>query len=93
LPHTETECFNSAPVQKIILGGILLPFIIAAILALSSGRFMRDVALQIASFNLLISYKDYLLLGLSVPVSVTLSIFGGVIAAIGLGLVAKSKVF
>jgi type III secretory pathway component EscU len=91
-PHTEILCndsFNS--LTKVILGGILLPILIAILLYFAGGTFIRELSLLIIGFNLIISYQDILDIGISKNISIFSSIIGGVLILASIGLLAKSR--
>jgi hypothetical protein len=92
LPHTEILCNNSiTSTNKIIFGGIFFPILIALLLFFGGGTFMKEIALLIIGFNILISYKDFIDLGFSQSISVFFSIFGGIVILLGIGILAKSR--
>jgi len=91
-PHTEILCndaFNS--VTKVILGGILLPILIAILLYFAGGTFIRELSILIIGFNLILSYQDFLDLGISKNLSIFSLIIGCIIIFISIGLLAKSR--
>jgi len=92
LPHTEVLCNeNSVSMDKIILGGIFLPILLALLLFLGGGTFMKEISLLILGFDLLVSYKDFMDLGFSTVLSTFFSIFGGIIILLAVGILAKSR--
>jgi hypothetical protein len=92
LPRTEILCGNSSnSMDKIILGGIFLPIIVALLLFFGGGTFMKEISLLILGFDILISYKDFIDLGFSQGISTFFSIFGGIIILLAIGILAKSR--
>jgi hypothetical protein len=92
LPHTEILCDNSSgSMDKILLGGILLPILVALLFFFGGGMFMKEIALLIFGFDILISYKDFLDLGFSQGISTFFSIFGVIVILLAIGLLAKSR--
>ncbi len=92
LPHTEVNCDDINQKNKWTLGGILLPFIVALLLFLSGGKFIKELALQIAGFNLIISYLDIASLNLSEAITVTSLIAGVTLTIFSLALLVRSRV-
>lgn len=93
MPHTETTCSDESIKTPLILGGILPPLIISFLLLFSGGKFIKEISLQIISFNLIISYKDLILLGFSDAIATSMMILGIAICILSIGLLAKSKTF
>jgi hypothetical protein len=92
LPHTEILCDPSSnSMDKIILGGIILPIIVALLFFFGEGTFMKEISLLILGFDILISYKDFMDLGFSQSISTFFSIFGGIIILLAIGILAKSR--
>jgi len=91
-PHTEVICNDITSMTKWILGGILLPFIISVFLIFSDGKSIKEFAIQIIGFNLVISYADLNLLNIPNVVTVFTSIIGASIIALSIFLLAKSRV-
>lgn len=92
LPHTEILCgedFNA--LSKVILGGMLLPLVIAILLFFAGGTFIKEVSLLIVGFNFMISYKDILDLGFTKNISLFFSIIGAIFVLVAIGLLAKSR--
>ena len=92
LPHTEILC-NDSPksTNKIILGGFLLPIVVALLFFFGGGTFMKEIALLIFGFDILISYKDFIDFGFSQGISTFFSILGVMIILLAIGLLAKSR--
>ena len=92
LPHTEVLCADpSMPTGKILLGGILLPIIVSLLFFFGGGTFMKEMSLLIFGFNILISYQDFMDLGISQNISIFFSIFGVIILLLAIGTLAKSR--
>ena len=92
LPHTEILCgeeFDS--LFKVILGGMILPLAIAILLFFAGGTFIKEVGLLIVGFNLIISYKDFLDLGMSSNLGIFFSVIGGVSVLAAIVLLARSR--
>ena len=91
-PHTEIKCNDITRQNQWILGGILLPFIIAALLFLGGGKFIKELSAQMVGFNLMISYLDIISLGFSKTIA-TFSLISGVALSIfSLALLARSRI-
>ncbi len=92
LPRTEILCANSpGSMGKILLGGLLLPLIIAALFFIAGGTFMKEISLLILGFNILIGFKDFVELGFSKGLSTSFSIFGAFVVLLAIGILAKSR--
>lgn len=92
LPHTEVNCKNTEDKNFWILGGVLLPLIIAIFFLFCGGKFIKELALQIVGFNLIISYLDFISLGFSETIATFILILGIAIIALSLALLAKSRI-
>jgi hypothetical protein len=90
--HTEFLC-NELPNKNIVvLGGVLLPLVIAGFLFILGGKLIKDISLLMIGFNLIAANKDLLDIGLSENI-VTLSLTAGVLFLIGgISLLVKSRV-
>ncbi len=89
--HTDILCRSLESNVGVILGGVLLPLIVALLLFLMGGKFMKEIALLIFGFNLISISRDFSDLGISDNL-IFISIFCGVLILIyGLFLLAKSK--
>jgi hypothetical protein len=92
LPHTEILCDNSSnSMNKILLGGIFIPILVALLFFFGGGTFMKEISLLIFGFDILISYKDFIDLGFSQSISTFFSIFGGIMILLAIGILAKSR--
>lgn len=94
LPHTEILCQNEDPLTRLVplIGGILIPILIALIFFFVGGKFITEMGLLVMGFNLIISYNDFLDLGLSSTVGLFLRLFGISIILSAVGLLASSRV-
>jgi len=92
LPHTQVNCQDTSDKGKWILGGVLLPIIVAAFLFFSGGKFIKELALQIVGFNLTISYLDLKALGFSEALSTFVLISGAALVVFSLALLIKTRV-
>jgi hypothetical protein len=92
LPHTEIICSDQKDKNLWILSGIILPFIIASFLFFGGGKFMKEMSIQIAGFNLIISYLD--IKSLNIPQALaTFALIAGIATVIfSLALFAKSRI-
>lgn len=90
-PDTQILCSNLSSTLYVTLGGILVPLVLGFILFLVDGPFLKEIGLLIGGFNLIISSKDYLQIGLSNNLSLLLVIIGIIFAAGGIIYMAKSK--
>jgi hypothetical protein len=89
--HTDILCEDSQGRLFVTLGGILLPFLIAILLFLIGGNFIKEIAFLIFGFNFVAISRDLSDLGISDNL-VFFSIFVGIGFLIyGLYLLAKSK--
>jgi hypothetical protein len=89
--HTEILCSSLGNNLGVVLGGILLPLVLALVLFFIGGSFMREVAFLVFGFNLISISRDLSDLGVSDNLAF-ISIFCGILALIyGLFLLAKSK--
>ena len=89
--HTEILCRSLEGNVFVILGGVLLPFVLALLLFFIGGKFMKEIAILISGFNFIAISRDLADLGVSENF-VFLSIFCGVLLLIyGLYSLAKSK--
>jgi hypothetical protein len=68
-----------------------LPILIAILLYFAGGTFIRELSLLIIGFDFIISYQDLLDLGISKNLSIFLSIIGGILILLAIGLLAKSR--
>ena len=89
--YTEILCSELFGNVMVILGGFLLPVIISILLFLGGGKLIKEVAILILGFNLIISYKDFIELGISKNVAIFSSIIGCLLVLIGIGLFSKSR--
>jgi len=92
MPHAETACSNNPSPLKLVSGALLLPLVFALFLATSNGAHMKEISLQIISFNFLISYQDFLLIGFSTPLALFIVFTGAVLAILSMGLLANARV-
>lgn len=90
--RTEILCKNFPDNIFILLGGILIPVLLAVVLFTIGERFIRGVSLLIIGFNLIASNKDFSDLGIS-DNFVVLSLFiGAIFLIMGIIMFAKSRV-
>lgn len=91
-PRTEILCGDSSTsINIILLGGILFPILVALLLFFGGGAFIRKLAFMIIGFNILISYQDFIDLGLSQNISLFFSIIGAVTIILTIAFLAKSR--
>ena len=91
LPRTEILCADSSHANLITMGGILLPILLAILLIFSGGTFMKEIALLVIGFDLIISYQDLLDMGISKTIPVFITIFGILFVVFAISLLAKSR--
>ena len=91
LPRTELLCQNEENKGLVILGGILLPIILAFLLFFGGGKFIKESSLVILGFNLIISQRDYLDLNLDQNIVLFILILGISCVILGIALLAKSR--
>ncbi|MFA5857118.1 MAG: hypothetical protein WC867_07175 [Candidatus Pacearchaeota archaeon] len=90
MPYTETFCKMDSK-NNLLFGGIFLPFLIGFILFIVGGLVIRDISLLIIGFNLIVSTKDFIELGLTENI-ILISIIAGVLFLItGIVMLAKSR--
>lgn len=92
LPHTEVDCKDSSEKNKWIIGGVLLPFLIAAFLFFSGGKFIRELSFQIIGFNMIISYLDLILLNISEALAKVCLVSGIIISILSLAFLVKTRI-
>ncbi|MEM0465070.1 MAG: hypothetical protein QXW97_00010 [Candidatus Pacearchaeota archaeon] len=92
MPYTETLCLDSSSKAFFLISGIIFPFLIAGILYLVGGLFIRDISILIIGFNLIASYKDLRDLEISDNMILMVVIFGILFLFLGILLLAKSRV-
>ncbi len=90
-PHTEILCSEIPNKYLVILGGVLLPIIIAVFLFIVGGRFIRDIALLIAGFDLIASNGDFFEIGLSGNIVMAALIAGILCLIAGILMLIKSR--
>ncbi len=91
LPYTEILCKDLSKNNFVLLGGVLLPFFIGICLFIIGGRFLRDIALLVVGFNLLVSSMDFVKLGFSENLIMAGSLFGVLCLIIGVVMLVKSR--
>ena len=92
LPHTEIKCEDTSLQNRWILGGVLFPFLIAFFLLFGGGKFIKELALQMVGFNLIISYLDMIALNFSKAIAAFTLILGIATTTFSLALLVKSRV-
>lgn len=92
LPHTEINCADLSNKNRWTLGGILLPITVAIFLFFAAGKFIKELSLQIIGFNLMISYLDFMALGISKTIATFISVSGVALTIFSLALLIKSRV-
>jgi hypothetical protein len=92
LPHTEVLCSGDASRIAALVGGIGLPLVIALAIYLIGGKFLKDLAMLILGFNLIISARDLSDLGLSQNIIISVAFFGLISIIIGVVMLAKSRI-
>jgi len=91
-PHTDILCKNISDNTIVLLGGILTPIILAIILFLVGGKFVKSTALLMIGFNLMAANGDFRELGMSDNL-IMFALFGGIMfLVIGIIMLAKSRV-
>lgn len=92
LPHTQIKCEDTSQQNIWIIGGILLPFIIALFLFFSGGKFIKEFSAQIVGFNLILSYLDIIALGFSKAIATFSLVAGIALTTFSLALLVKTRV-
>jgi len=90
-PYTEALCKNSS-IQRILLLGGFLPFIIALFLFIFGGKLLKDISILMTGFNLIVLYDDFVGLGISNNLIIFSILIGIIVLVIGIMLLAKSSV-
>ncbi len=68
-----------------------MPAVIAVLLLIVGGIFIKDMAILIIGFNLIFSYRDFIELGISENIVMTSVIFGTLFIIGGIMMLAKSR--
>lgn len=90
-PHTEIFCDSPRTSMKVIMAGVLLPLIVAILLVLVKEEYMREIALLMVGFNLLLSYLDLRDLGFSSNITSSALALAIMLIVIGVILLVKAK--
>jgi len=90
-PKTEILCSDLVDNRFVLLGGLILPLLVSLLLILVGGKFLKEIGLLMAGFNLVVSYQDFLDLGISDNLIMFFIIFGIFLAIAGIVLLARSK--
>lgn len=88
---TQILCANVTTKFFVAAGGPVFPALIASVLILVSGKFLKEIGLLMAGFNFIMSYPDFLDMGLSSNFAFFVVIVGIIFAVAGIILLAKSK--
>ena len=75
----------------VILGGLFAPLLIALLLLVGGGHLMKEISILIIGFNLIISYKDFLELGVSENVTIFAVIIGCILVVLGVGFLSMFR--
>lgn len=89
--HTEILCSNVVDSIYVLLGGVLLPLLIAAVLFLLGGKFMKEVGLMMIGFNLVSISRDLSDLNLSLTFSILSSFIGAIFLIWGIMKLSRSR--
>ena len=92
VPHTEVLCGDLTNNLWVILGGVLSPILVAAILFLIGGRLIKDLSFLVLGFNLMASYQDIIDLNISQNLSIFVVALGLTFVIIGIALLARTRV-
>jgi len=91
-PHTEILCSEMPNNNLVILGGFLLPLVIAVFLFIVGGKFAKDIALLIVGFDLIASFNgDFFEIGLSGNIVLTTLIAGVLCLIAGIFMLIRSR--
>ena len=90
-PYSEIVCDDLSGKVPIALAGPLVPIVIALILFIIGGRFIRPTAFLIVGFNLLASYRDFEEVGLGQSLLLSSTIAGLILLFAGISLLAVSR--
>jgi len=89
--HTEISCFEDKANSGVILGGVLLPLIIAILLFFLGGPLMREIGILMFGFNLVSVSRDLVDLGLHQSFIFIIMAFGIIILTYGIYLLTTSR--
>jgi hypothetical protein len=89
-PYTESLCKYTNINNWLLLGGVLIPFLVAIFLFIIGGNFLKEMSLLITGFNLIISNNDLVELGVSDNLILLSIIFGVLFVITGIIILAKS---
>lgn len=92
LPHTELLCENHGNNTFLLLGGFLLPFIISLFMLIIQGKFIKELAVLVLGFDLIISYSDFIQMGLSGNIAFIILLTGVFLVVLGIALLAKLRI-
>ncbi len=90
--RTELFCSNLDDVLPAVLGGVLLPYIIALLLLVVGGRFLREIGILMIGFNSISVSSDFGRLGLSSNLVFVSVVIGGIFIVWGILSFIKSKI-
>lgn len=88
---TQILCSNVTTKLFVAAGGPILPLLLSLALIAIGGKFMKEIGLLLAGFNFVISYPDFIDMGLSGNFSVFFIIIGIILVVAGVVLLAKSR--
>jgi len=91
-PYTEAICNGKGIEGPLILGGLTLPFLVSIILLFVGGKFIKEIALQIIGFNLIIAHHDWVALSLQKGTIFMIMAIGIAGVILSIALLAKSRV-
>lgn len=91
-PHTEVICSDEGAIFWTSLFGVILPILIALILFIIGGSFIRDISLLMLGFNFVAAYRDLHNTGMSGSLIISILVLGLIIIALSVILLARSRV-
>jgi len=90
-PYTEIFCPDGKFNKMIILAGPLLPILLASLLIIVGGKFVREMALMILGFNFILTYRDFTDLGFPESIKIGVIILGTILFMTGIILLNHER--
>jgi hypothetical protein len=89
--YTQVSCGSALNNNILLLGGVLLPLLIAAVLFIVDGKFIKDISLLVVGFDLMASHKDLLDMGFSWNIVLLSLIAGALFLIAGIAMLIRSR--
>jgi hypothetical protein len=90
-PYSEILCNDTSGNIFIALAGPALPLLVAILLFIIGGRYIRPIALLVLGFDLMASYRDLGGVGLSENLVVVTTVLGITCLLLGVALLARAR--